>query len=76
MEPEVVPQTQTLETPRIVRTPGTCGGKPRIDGHRIKVAHIAICHERMRMSPDEIVTAHPTINPAQVHSALAYYFEH
>lgn len=62
--------------PRIVRTAGTCGGKPRIDGHRIKVEHIAICHERLGMSPDEIVAGHPTITLAQVHAALAYYFEH
>lgn len=76
MEPTAAPQTQVLDTPRIVRTPGTCGGKPRIDGHRIKVEHIAICHERMGMSPDEIVTSHPTITLAQVHAALAYYYEH
>jgi uncharacterized protein (DUF433 family) len=61
---------------RIVSTPGICGGKPRIDGHRIKVEHIAICYERMGMSPDEIVTSHPTISLAQVHAALAYYYEH
>ena len=30
----------------------------------------------MGMSPDEIVTSHPTINLAQVYAALAYYFEH
>jgi uncharacterized protein (DUF433 family) len=76
MKARAAPQTQILETPRIVRTPGTCGGKPRIAGHRIKVEHIAICHERMGMSPDEIVTAHPTITLAQVHAALAYYYEH
>jgi uncharacterized protein (DUF433 family) len=77
MEPTASePRTTILEMPRIVRTPGTCGGKPRIDGHRIKVEHIAICHERMGMSPDEIVSAHPTITLAQVHAALAYYFEH
>jgi uncharacterized protein (DUF433 family) len=77
MEPTASqPQAETLEMPRIVRTPGTCGGKPRIDGHRIKVEHIAICHERMGMSPDEIVSAHPTITLAQVHAALAYYFGH
>ncbi len=61
---------------RIVSTPGTCGGKPRIDGHRIKVEHIAVCYERMGMSPDEIVTSHPTITLAQVHAALAYYYDH
>jgi uncharacterized protein (DUF433 family) len=76
MEPLATPRTETLETPRIVRTPGICGGKPRIDGHRIKVEHVAICYERMGMSPDEIVIAHPTISLAQVHAALAYYFEH
>ncbi len=62
--------------PRIVSTPGTCGGKPRIDGHRIKVAHIAVCYERMGMTADEIVTSHPTITLAQVHAALAYYYDH
>jgi uncharacterized protein (DUF433 family) len=76
MEPVAQPETQTLETPQIVRTPGTCGGKPRIDGHRIKFEHIAICHERLAMTPDDIVTSHPTITLAQVHAALAYYSAH
>jgi hypothetical protein len=31
----------------IVLTPGTCGGKPRIAGHRIRVQNIAIWHERL-----------------------------
>src|ERR1700732_5266179 len=60
---------------RIVRTPGTCGGKPRIDGHRITVEDVAVWHERMGMSPDEIVSAYPSITLADVHAALAYYFE-
>jgi uncharacterized protein (DUF433 family) len=76
MEPTTIPRTETLETTHIVRTPGVCGGKPRIEGHRIKVEHIAVCYERMGMSPDEIVTSHPTISLAQVHAALAYYYEH
>ncbi|HEV3257087.1 MAG TPA: DUF433 domain-containing protein [Gemmataceae bacterium] len=60
---------------RIVSTPGTCGGKPRIDGHRITVEDVAVWHERMGMSPDEIVSAHPSITLAEVHADLAYYFE-
>jgi uncharacterized protein (DUF433 family) len=52
-----------------------CGGRPRIDGHRITVEDIAIWHERMGMSPDEIVSAYPTITLSDVHAALAYYFE-
>src|SRR5262245_43846756 len=69
-------QNEILEMPLIVRTPGTCGGKPRIEGHRIKVEHIAVCRERLGMSPDEIASAHPSITLAQVHAALAYYYGH
>jgi uncharacterized protein (DUF433 family) len=60
---------------RIVSTPGTCGGRPRIDGHRITVADVAIWHERMGMDPDEMVSAYPTITLSDVHAALAYYYE-
>jgi len=60
---------------RIVSTPGTCGGRPRIDGHRITVENIAIWRERLGMSPDEIVSAYPTLTLSDVHAALAYYYE-
>jgi uncharacterized protein (DUF433 family) len=61
---------------RIVSTPGTCGGKPRIAGHRIKVADIAIWYERTGLSPDEIVSTWPTLTLSDVHAALAYYYDH
>jgi uncharacterized protein (DUF433 family) len=60
---------------RIVSTPGICGGRPRIDGHRIQVEDVAIWHERMGMSPDQIVSEYPSITLADVHAALAYYYE-
>ncbi len=60
---------------RIVSTPGTCGGRPRIDGHRITVEDVAIWHERTGMSPDEIVSSYPTITLSDMHAALAYYYE-
>ena len=60
---------------RIVSTPGICGGRPRIDGHRVKVEDVAIWHERMAMTPDEIVSAHPSLTLSEVHAALAYYYE-
>jgi uncharacterized protein (DUF433 family) len=69
-------ESRTQELARIVSTPGTCGGKPRIEGHRIKVEHIAVMYERMGKTPDEIVTELPTISLAQVHAALAYYYDH
>lgn len=57
-------------------TPGVCGGKPRIAGHRIRVEDIVIWHERMGLSPDEIVSQYPTITLADVYAALAYYHDH
>ena len=60
---------------RIVSTPGTCGGRPRIDGHRVTVEDVVGWHERQGLSPDEIVSAHPGLTLADVYAALAYYFE-
>jgi len=57
-------------------TPGMCGGKPRIAGHRIRVQDIVVWHERMGLSPDEIVSEHPGISLADVYAALAYYHDH
>ena len=56
--------------------PGYCGGKPHISGHRIKVQHIAVWHERMGMSPEEIGAAHPGLTLADVYAALTYYYDH
>ncbi len=61
---------------RITKTPGVCGGKACIAGHRIRVMDIAIWHERMGMSPDEIVQNYPAITLSDVHAALAYYYDH
>jgi len=57
-------------------TPDVCGGKPYITGHRIKVQDIVILHERMEMSPDEIVSQYPSITLSDVYTALAYYHDH
>ncbi len=65
-----------MKEPKIVRTKDTCFGKPRIEGTRIKVSHITVEFEHMGMSPDQIVQAHPHLNLAQVHAALAYYYQH
>jgi uncharacterized protein (DUF433 family) len=57
-------------------TPGVCGGKPRIAGHRIRVQDVVVWHEQMGMSPDEIVSRYPTITLADVYAALTYYHDH
>ena len=60
----------------IVQTPGTCGGRPRIDGHRVRVQDIVIEYESQGLSPEEICREHPGVSLAQVHAALAYYYDH
>src|SRR5215470_17775989 len=55
---------------------GYCGGKPYIAGHRIKVQHIAVWHERMGMTPEEIVATYPSLKLPAVYAALAYYHSH
>jgi len=55
---------------------GYCGGKPHILGHRVKVKHVALWHDREGLSAAEIVERVPTITLAQVHAALAYYYYH
>lgn len=57
-------------------TPGVCGGRPRIRGHRIRVQDVVVWHEKPGMSPDEIVTAYPQITLSDVYAALAYYHDH
>jgi uncharacterized protein (DUF433 family) len=59
----------------IAITPGVCAGKPRITGRRITVENIAVWHERMGLSADQIATEYG-LTLAEVHAALAYYFAH
>lgn len=59
----------------IEATPGVAGGRPRIAGRRITVQNIAIWHERLGLSADEIAGEHD-LSLADVHAALAYYFDH
>jgi uncharacterized protein (DUF433 family) len=60
----------------ITRTPGICGGRPRIDGHRVRVQDVAVEHERQALSPEEICHQHPGLTLAEVYSALAYFHDH
>jgi len=61
---------------RIARTPGVCGGKACIAGHRVRVLDVVVWHEHQGMTADEIVSHFPTITLADVHAALACYFDH
>ncbi len=63
------PEKQHIES-----VAGRCGGKPCIVGHRIRVQDVVLWTEQ-GMSPDAIATAYPQITLADVHAALAYYFD-
>lgn len=65
-----------IKHPYIARKKGVCGGKPIVQGTRIKIAQIAIEYERMGWTPDEIIQAHPHLTLPQVHDALSYYYGH
>ena len=59
----------------IAATPGHCGGRPRIVGHRIAVVHVAYWHYHENMSIERIAQEyHLTL--AQVAAALRYYSDH
>lgn len=59
----------------ITKTPGVCGGRACIAGHRIRVQDIVFLHEMRSMPPKEIIAEFPGITLADVHAALAYYFD-
>jgi uncharacterized protein (DUF433 family) len=50
--------------------------RPVIVGTDIKVSQIAMEFELQGMSPDEIIEAHPHLTLAQVHAAIAWYYDH
>jgi len=56
-------------------TPGIASGKPRIAGHRITVQNIVIWYEHLGKGLDEICAEYD-LSLADVHAALAYYFDH
>jgi uncharacterized protein (DUF433 family) len=62
--------------PHIESNPEISAGQPHITGTRITVSIVAREVEYLRMSADEVVAAHPHLTLAQVHAALAYFYDH
>ncbi len=65
----------TTQRQYITKTPGVCGGKACIAAHRIRVMDIVVWHEMRGCSADEIVDMFPGITLAEVHAALAHFFD-
>lgn len=59
----------------IVKTPGTCGGRPRIAGTRLEVSLISYLAQ-LGWSVDKMLEAYPQLSRKQVLEALAYAANH
>ncbi len=64
-----------MDYPHIVRTPETCAGLPRIEGTRISVNMIVREVVHGRLTPEEVLMRHKHLTLAQIHAALAFYFD-
>jgi uncharacterized protein (DUF433 family) len=61
--------------PYIIRSSQMHHGEPTIDGSSITVRTV-IERTRLGDTPEQIVEAYPVLTLAQVHDALAYYYDH
>lgn len=64
-----------LDYPHVTSNPDIANGAPLVEGTRITVRTIAGYYQ-MGMNVDEILSTLSHLSAAQVHSALAYYFDH
>ena len=64
-----------LKHPYISTNPKISKGSPVISGTRIRVIDIAIKYDRIGLTPDQIIDAHPHLTLEAVHDALSYYYE-
>jgi uncharacterized protein (DUF433 family) len=51
-------------------------GAPTIEGTGIRVKDTAEAYEHSGYEPDEITQLYPDLSLADVHRALAYYYDH
>ena len=70
--------TTVLPITHIVKTPGVCGGVPRIAGTRITVDWIVGQMIYAGRTLGDMIRDydHIPLTPAKIHAALAYYYDH
>lgn len=61
---------------RVVRDEEHSDGAPTLEGTGIRVVDIAKAYEHSGYDPDEITELYPDLSLGDVHTALAYYYEH
>ncbi len=60
----------------IVSDPKIRGGRPIIAGTGLRVQDIVAGYIYKQYSVDDLVMHYPHVNHAQIHAALAYYYDH
>jgi len=68
-------EAHVLNTVNIVSTANVLGGKPRLEGRRISVQHIALQHVQAGWPVEEIAEAFD-LTLAEIYAALSYYYAH
>lgn len=61
--------------PHITSDPTICGGSPIITGTRFPVRSVVMYVLQHALTPEELVARFPHLTLAQVHDALAYYYD-
>lgn len=61
---------------KIVRDPEHSDGASTLEGTGIRVVEIARAYEHSGYDPDEITQFYPDLSLSDVHTALAYYYDH
>ena len=59
----------------IIKEEGVCGGRASIDATRVRVVNVVFLHKE-GLTPAQICERYPDLDLAQVHAALAYYYDH
>jgi uncharacterized protein (DUF433 family) len=65
----------TVLATTLVRTPGVCGGRLRIDGTRMPVGRLVLLYKEGH-SPEQIIENYPHLSGREVYAVLAWYHEH
>jgi len=61
--------------PHITNNPAVCGGSAIIHGTRFPVRSVAMYVLQHGLTPEELVAKFPHLSLAQIHDALAYYYD-
>ena len=65
-----------VEKQHVAVAPDVCGGRPCVAGTRVRVVDVWQCYELEKMSVAEVIEQYPQLTPADVHAAMAYFWDH